>query len=381
MKNIKHILFLALLFSSSLFVSAQQIANLEGINYQAVAIDDEGKEIVGVDINGEPLFEREIGVRFTITAGVDGAVYYQDTHTTTTDKYGLFSLVIGKGTVTDGTNLMDIAWINGDQWLKVEISIHNDGNYKIVSNQQFMAVPYSFYTDDIADDAITTAKILNEEILSEDINNETILAEDINTGAVETSEILDETILSEDISNGTIINEDIADGTIDLTAKVTGILPVDNGGTGIDGSVVTDGQLLIGDGTSGDFQAANITAGTGIDITNTAGGIEISSPPVGVGSDGTFTIPVGSNGDINAGDAWYSPNSLKVTPSPDKPFVMGDIFLVSANKNLKGCILSAYLESIDGSGDANVQIVIFNPIGNGNVTLETPMTFKFLLVK
>lgn len=371
MKNIKHILFLALLFSSSLFVSAQQIANLEGINYQAVAIDDEGKEIVGVDINGEPLFEREIGVRFTITAGVDGAVYYQDTHTTTTDKYGLFSLVIGKGTVTDGTNLMDIAWINGDQWLKVEISIHNDGNYKIVSNQQFMAVPYSFYTDDIADDAITTAKILNEEILSEDINNETILAEDIATSAVGTSEIL----------NGTVLNEDIADGTIDLTAKVTGILPVDNGGTGIDGSVVTDGQLLIGDGTSGDFQAANITAGTGIDITNTAGGIEISSPPVGVGSDGTFTIPVGSNGDINAGDAWYSPNSLKVTPSPDKPFVMGDIFLVSANKNLKGCILSAYLESIDGSGDANVQIVIFNPIGNGNVTLETPMTFKFLLVK
>lgn len=382
MKNIKHILFLVLLLSSTLFVSAQQIANLEGINYQAVAIDDEGKEIVGVDIMDEPLYERAIGVRFTITAGVDGTVYYQDTHTTTTDKYGLFSLVIGKGTVTDGTNLLDIPWINGDQWLKVEIAIHNDGNYKMVSNQQFMAVPYSFYTDDIADDAITTAKILNEEIL----------AEDIGTGSVETSEILDETILAEDIAtsavetseilNGTVLNEDIADGTIDLTSKVTGILPVDNGGTGIDGSVVTDGQILIGDGTNGDFSVANITSGAGIDITNTAGGIEISSPPVGVGSDGSFTIPVGSNGDIDAGDVWYSPNSLKIPSSPDKPIVMGDIFLVSANKDLKGCILSAYLQDVQSlGGDANVQVVIFNPAGNGNVTLETPMTFKFLLVK
>ncbi|MDH5368314.1 MAG: hypothetical protein OEW67_15150, partial [Cyclobacteriaceae bacterium] len=67
-------------------------------------------------------------------------------------------------------------------------------------------------------------------------------------------------------------------------------------------------------------------------------------------------------------------------PSPTKPFVMGDIFLVSADSDLQGCILSAYLQSIAGDGRANVQVIIFNPQGI-DVTLASTMTFKFLLVK
>ncbi|MCV9387149.1 hypothetical protein [Reichenbachiella ulvae] len=343
---------------------AQRIGNLDGINYQAVALAANAQEIVGKDIEAKPLFEEEIEVRFTIQKGAadDAVIEYQETANTITDADGLFSLVIGQGTTTGEstyTRLLDIPWIDADQFLKVEIALVGEA-FRTVSIEKFQSVPYSFYTDDIADDAITTEKILNEEIL----------AEDISTGAVTSDEILD----------ATIDNVDIADNTIDLTTKVTNQLGVANGGTGLDASTVTDGQVLVGDGTNGNFQLTTLTAGTGVDITNTPGGIEISSPPVGVDSDGSFTIPVGSNGTISAGEAWYSPNSLKVTPSPDKPFVMGDIFLVSADKDLKGVILSAYLQSIDGSGDANVQVILFNPKGT-DVTLETPMTFKFLLVK
>ena len=70
--------------------------------------------------------------------------------------------MIGQGEVTAESQhavLMDIPWIEANQFLKVEIAIKNDGNYKLVSLQQFMAVPYSFYTDDIADNAISSAKI------------------------------------------------------------------------------------------------------------------------------------------------------------------------------------------------------------------------------
>lgn len=389
MKKIIYILGIILLFTTQ-NSEAQRIGDLDGIFYQAVALDDEPKELVGIDIEAKPLFNREIGVIFTITKGLDGEEQWKEEHVTTTDKYGLFTLIIGRDSESSTSytklpstydRLLDIPWIDADQFLKVEIKTRLENEYKIVSYQKFMAVPYAFYTDDIADDAITTEKILNEEILAEDIAegavetseilNETILAEDIGTGSVETSEILDATIL----------NEDIADGTVDLTAKVTNILPVNNGGTGVDGSAATDGQLLIGNGTNGNFDLATLTAGTGINITNSAGNITIESPPVAIGSDGTFTIPVGSNGDINAGDAWYSPNSLKVAPIDGKPFEMGDIFLASANVDLEGCILSVYLQSIDGSGNANVQVVIFNPPSNGNVTLITPVTFKFLLVK
>jgi hypothetical protein len=71
---------------------------------------------------------------------------------------------------------------------------------------------------------------------------------------------------------------------------------------------------------------------------------------------------------------------LKVSPPAGKPFVMGNIFLASANVDLKGCILSVYMQSIDGDGRANVQVILFNP-QNTSITLQTPVTFKFLLVK
>ena len=45
--------------------------------------------------------------------------------------------------------------------------------------------------------------------------------------------------------------------------------------TSVDGSAPTDGQLLIGHSSNGDFQAATLTAGEGIDITNAGGSITI----------------------------------------------------------------------------------------------------------
>lgn len=297
--------------SSVLGQTHPQIGQLQGINYQAVAIDENGKQIVGMDVAGKPLYEKTIGVRFSILKGNAGPVEYEETHTALTDKYGLFSLVIGQGTVGASglyTNLMDIPWIDADQWLKVEVSTRNDGNYRLVSLQQFMSVPYSFYTDDIADDAITTWKVLDSTLVNQDLStgsvdsrtilDYTILNEDIHTGAVDTRTVLDYTLLNEDIAtgsvdtrtvldstllnqdiatgsvdtrtvldntllnediatgavdtrtilDGTVLNEDIANGTIDLTTKVTGVLPVPNGGTGVASS--TDGGLLIGGGTA-----------------------------------------------------------------------------------------------------------------------------------
>ena len=238
MKLKLYISIIALLCAVASF--AQRIGDLNGINYQAVALDAASTELVGIDMDVRPLYKKEINVRFTIQKdGTESAtIEYQEEHTTTTDEDGLFALVIGQGTTTGSTaysRLLDIPWIDADQWLKVEIGIEG-GAYRTVSIEKFQTVPYSFYTDDIADDAITTEKILNEEIL----------AEDIATGAVETSEILDETILAEDIATGavetseildaTILNEDIADNTIDVSTKVTNVLKVENGGTGLDAS-------------------------------------------------------------------------------------------------------------------------------------------------
>ncbi len=241
---------------------SQRIGNLDGIFYQAVAIDEYGKEIVGIDIEGKPLYNKEISVKFTITKGLNGEIQWQESHTSLTDEYGLFSLIIGHGTETGQTaysRMLDIPWIDADQFLMVEISTRNDGVYKMVSNQQFMSVPYAFYTDDIADDAITTEKILNETILAEDIGtgsvetseilDETILAEDIGTGSVETSEILDETILAEDIGTGSVETSEILDETI---------LAEDIGTGSVETSEILDETILAEDIATGSVETSEI---------------------------------------------------------------------------------------------------------------------------
>lgn len=119
----------------------------QGINYQAVVLDEEGAEMVGVDITGQPLINRTIRVRFTIIKNsVTGPVTYREYHSTATDDQGLFSVIIGQGTMEDSPmEFKDIQWGTGNHYLKVEIDISGGTVYKHMSTTQFWSVPYALY--------------------------------------------------------------------------------------------------------------------------------------------------------------------------------------------------------------------------------------------
>jgi hypothetical protein len=70
-------------------------------------------------------------------------------------------------------------------------------------------------------------------------------------------------------------------GTVLDLSNVTGILAVENGGTGTS-DVPANGELLIGNGT--DYTVNTLTAGSNITITNGAGTIEIASSGGGGGA-------------------------------------------------------------------------------------------------
>lgn len=78
---------------------------------------------------------------------------------------------------------------------------------------------------------------------------------------------------SSGITASTTIPTSALSGTISLTTQVSGVLPIANGGTGLSSTPV-NGALDIGNGTG--FTRTNLTAGTGISITNAAGSITIA---------------------------------------------------------------------------------------------------------
>ena len=108
-----------------------------GIFYQAVARDNVGKELAN----------RKIDVKFSIISGNPlGTVVYQELYSdVTTSKYGVFSLIIGKGTPTGGLygDLSQIQWNTAFHYLKVEVKFDND--FIDMGTMQFLAVPYALY--------------------------------------------------------------------------------------------------------------------------------------------------------------------------------------------------------------------------------------------
>jgi len=144
----KKALILLTLIATTLTITAQTTPPPEGINYQAVAIDTEGNETAGIDVSNQPISEKEIFVRFSILRTLPtGNVVYREYHNLTTDEFGLFSTVIGQGTLDGSVNLFNqIQWGSDDFFLKVEIDLKKGKGYKDMGTQQLWSVPYALYS-------------------------------------------------------------------------------------------------------------------------------------------------------------------------------------------------------------------------------------------
>jgi hypothetical protein len=128
--------FLAVLFTGlNLFLAAQTVP--AGIHYQAVARDNYGKELA----------DRDIDVKFSILRGNSlGQIEYQELHSKVrTSKYGVFSLIIGKGEPIGGTvsDLGKVDWGGASHFLKIEVKFSLD--FVDMGTIQFLAVPYALY--------------------------------------------------------------------------------------------------------------------------------------------------------------------------------------------------------------------------------------------
>ncbi len=109
----------------------------EGINYQAVARTSAGKILAKVHLK----------VQFFIRdSTVNGPVIFKEQHTDSTNRYGLFTLKIGMGTIISGSlPFSQINWSVGDKFLEVKIDTVGGSNYVSIGTTQMMSVPYALY--------------------------------------------------------------------------------------------------------------------------------------------------------------------------------------------------------------------------------------------
>lgn len=92
--------------------------------------------------DGTVIANKDISVRFLITA--NGNTVYTETHQTTTDTNGYFTLYIGEGT-PETTEFANIDWSKGDYQIKTEID--KGEGYTLAGNQELSSVPYAMQAE------------------------------------------------------------------------------------------------------------------------------------------------------------------------------------------------------------------------------------------
>ena len=110
----------------------------QGINYQAVARD----------ANGAVLMNQALTIQFSVISDITtSAVSWQETHSVTTNVYGLYTAIIGQGTATSvgsSATFDVIDWGASNHLLKVEVDY--GGGFVDMGTTAFMSVPYALYS-------------------------------------------------------------------------------------------------------------------------------------------------------------------------------------------------------------------------------------------
>ncbi len=108
----------------------------EGIIYQAEARDNSGRIIENESLD----------VKITILENdIVGAVIWEGLHNVTTNKYGMFVLVIGTGTNTYGYNFEEINWGSNSHFLNVQVKTSRAFDWVDMGTTQFLSVPYALH--------------------------------------------------------------------------------------------------------------------------------------------------------------------------------------------------------------------------------------------
>ena len=109
----------------------------QAINYQGIVRN----------LSGEVLLNQSTTIRLSIHhLTTSGSIVYQESHSITTNSFGLYTLQVGRGNPVIGT-FNTITWGNGPFYLEVEMDINGGTEYITAGTSELISVPYALYAE------------------------------------------------------------------------------------------------------------------------------------------------------------------------------------------------------------------------------------------
>lgn len=107
----------------------------ESFKYQSIVRDGSGNALVN----------QSVGLQIRILEGSStGTEVYNETHSLTTNAFGLVNLAIGTGTVVNGV-FADITWAFDNYFIEVSVDPTGGTAYSISGTSQLLSVPYALH--------------------------------------------------------------------------------------------------------------------------------------------------------------------------------------------------------------------------------------------
>lgn len=349
----------SVLFFIFFFLSLSCVVAQDAISYQAIARDHAGAVISN----------QTISVKFEIRQGsMTGTSVFSETHTATTNQFGLFTLGVGS---VSTSQFQAINWAAMPFFMEVSIDPAGGTSFTSVGNQQLMSVPYALYAKTAGNAGITpTISINSPNTVSASSGSYTITIPAAATYSAGTGIA---------ISGGVISNTATA-----TTPTITGTGATTVTSSGNTFTVSTPVPVVYTAGTD-----ISIASGT---VSNTAPDRTVSITAAGsatvTGAYPNFTLnvpngtvlPGGKNGQFlySNGTVWdtipraklyFDGNNIGIgTQSPLSDFHVngGGRFDASVTT------VDIYANTITLTGGTSGQVLTSNAIGNGS--WQTPAT-------
>lgn len=231
--------------------------------------------------SGALVINHAVGTRISILQGsATGTVVFSETYSPVpqTNANGLITIEVGSGTPVTGT-FTGINWASGPYFLKTETDPTGGTNYTITGTSQIISVPYALYSktsEAIADNSVTSPKIVNGSIAGEDLAGNSVTSPKIPDGSIITSDLADYIVSTSKLGNLAVSPEKIQNGAVTSTKIADGAVT----STKITDGAVTKAKLSAIGGTTGQvlkLSSGNLTWGNDI-----SGGLTL--PYSGTGS-------------------------------------------------------------------------------------------------